>query len=91
MAHISRKFDNRFITLGGGGYVRTGVRMVALVENRITFQIVYHPKYTAINIFMKLKYNKLITVRDQENEPHSLAQKLNFDVDYKKRGRCGNV
>lgn len=44
--------------------------MVALVENRTTSQIVYHPKYTAINIFMKLKYNKLITVRDQENEPH---------------------
>ena len=31
--------------------------MVALVENRTIYQIVYHPKYQAINIFIKLKYN----------------------------------
>ena len=66
-------------------------RMGALFVRFAYSQNVYHPKYTAINIFMKLKYNNLITVTDQENEPHLLAQKLNFDVDYKKRGRCGNV
>jgi hypothetical protein len=35
--------------------------MGALVENRTIYQIVYHPKHQAINIFIKLKYNIFIT------------------------------